>query len=77
MNNNNVYTEIDVIYRPHVFDVPFRLIGIHFNHRKNETRIYIGSIGYIHDTGDLSITVGSEDPLQKFFKGHIFKRGQV
>ena len=51
---------------------------MHFDHDKNKIQISI--FGVSHRLGLLyrgsEVTVGtSEDPLQKYFKGHICSRG--
>ena len=60
-----------------VLSVPFRLIGIHFDHYK--IKILIVNFCLFHRLYRGSeVTVGSEDTFQFFFKEeNLFKRGQV
>ena len=53
--------------------VPFRLIGIHFDHCKNNMQIFNFCLFHRLYRGS-EVTVGSEDPLH-FFKGHFCSRG--
>ena len=57
-----------------VFSVPFRLIGIHFDHCKNKIQIFNFCLFHRLYRGS-EVTVGSEDPLQISFKGQICSRG--
>ena len=56
-----------------VSSVRFRLIGIYFDHCKDKFKFsfFAFSLGYMEGS---EVTVGSEDPLQNFFKGHICSR---
>ena len=58
--------------------VSFRLIGIHFDHCKNKIEFFNFCLFHRPHRGS-GVTVGSENPLQNFFKGNIilFKGGQV
>ena len=62
------------IFPLNAFSVPFRLIGIHFDHCKNKIQIFNFCLFHKLYRGS-EVTVGSEDPLQNFLKGHICLSG--
>ena len=47
---------------------------MHFDHCKNKIQIFNFGLSYRLCRGS-EVTVGSEDPLQNFFKGHVCSRG--
>ena len=57
-----------------VFSVPFRFIGIHFDHCKNKIQIFNFCLSHRLYRG-LEVTVGTEDPLQIFSKGVFVQEG--
>ena len=62
------------IFPLNVFNVPFGSIRIHFNHCKNRIQIFNFCL-FNRLYRESEVTVGSGDPLQRFFKGHICTRG--